>query len=77
MPTHTTRAPRASRRPSPQRRGIAGGWLQRRQPEPSGINKALATARRALPRSKGALAAGGVAILGAAGVIARRRTRAS
>jgi len=63
----------ASRRGAPARRGLAGGWLQRRQPEPSGLKKAMSTARRALPHSKGSIAAAGLALVGAAGVALRKR----
>jgi len=71
-PRRATGTPSA-RRGTPSRRGIAGGWLQRRQPKPSGINRVLSTARRAIPGSKGSLAAAGLALVGAAGVAVRRR----
>jgi hypothetical protein len=80
MPTKTDRAPRrgVGRRPAPRRRGIAGGWLQRRQPEPTGLGKAIATVKRAAPASRHgslAAAAAGVAALGAAGLAYGRRNR--
>jgi len=73
--TSSTRRGASARRTSTARRGLAGGWLQRRQPEPSGIKKAMSTARRALPGSKGssAVAAAGLALVGAAGVALRKR----
>lgn len=79
--THTAGARRTSsgrrgpsaRRKTPQRHGLAGGWLQRRQPEPKGIHKALSSARRS--KGKSAFAAAGLALVGAAGVALRKRGR--
>jgi hypothetical protein len=83
MPTQTTRAPRVRRAPTrparrsaAQRRGIAGGWIQRRPPQPTGARKALAAVKGAVPASKGAsAAAAGLALLGAAGLAYRRRDK--
>ncbi len=63
----------SARRAATRRRGIAGGWLQRRQPQPKGIKKVLLTARRSKGRS--AFAAVGLALAGAAGVAFRKRDR--
>ena len=80
-PTHSSRAwaTRSRHATAPRRRGIAGGWLQRSQPEPSGVKRAVATVRRALPSSRpgsktlSAVAAGGLALLAAGGLAFRKR----
>jgi hypothetical protein len=59
----------ARRHAAPQRRGIAGGWLQRRQPKPSTMQRIMG----AMPGRKGA---GGLAALaGAAGLAFKKRDR--
>jgi hypothetical protein len=89
MPT-TTRAPRTRRAAAPQRRGIAGGWLQRGRPQPkppSSAKKALTALTGALPgrrstpapgKSRRAGKTGGLAVLaGAAGLAFKNRDRIS
>lgn len=59
----------ARRHAAPQRRGIAGGWLQRRQPKPSAMQRIMGK----MPGRKGA---GGLAALaGAAGLAFKNRNR--
>lgn len=86
MPTRTARPTRTpSRASAPRRttgrrsnatatrRGLAGGWLQRRKPQPSRKSKAAAAAKNALPSGKSAAAAAGLALVGAVGVALRKR----
>jgi hypothetical protein len=74
--TPSSRRSSTTRRGSAQRRGLAGGWLQRRQPEPKGVKKAISTARGAVPSGKGGvLAAAGLALAGVAGAALRKRSR--
>jgi hypothetical protein len=79
------RPPRRSR-PAPTRRGVAGGWMQRRKPQPqSRVNKAVSALTGALPgRGSGSAAkpasrrgkAGGLAVLaGAAGLAFKNREK--
>ena len=59
----------ARRQAAPRRRGIAGGWLQRRQPKPSTMQRL----KGSMPGRKGA---GGLAALaGAAGLAFKNRHR--
>src|SRR4051794_22517703 len=82
-PATRTTSPRAGRMvrrtATPQRRGLAGGWLQRRQPEPSGVKKALSAVSRAFAgaRSKKgpAAAAAGAALVTAGGLALRKRQK--
>lgn len=87
-PTRQARPTRPGRpaRPTPrksggtQRRGVAGGWLQRSQPKPKGIKGALSGLGRSKPRSAGKSkrggAAGGMALAaGAAGLAFKNRDK--
>lgn len=56
----------------PRRRGLTGGWLQRRQPEPTGMKKAMRTVTHG-SKSKPAVAAAGAALLAVGGLAFRRR----
>jgi LPXTG-motif cell wall-anchored protein len=83
MRSSKPRTTRSRRTTTPRRRGIAGGWLQRSQPEPSGVKRAVRTVTRALPSSRpgtkklSAAAAGGLALLAAGGLAFRKRHEAS
>ena len=63
----------ARRHAPPQRRGVAGGWLQRRQPKQSTMQRMMGSVSNAKPGRKGA---GGLAALaGAAGLAFKNRDR--
>jgi hypothetical protein len=65
------RRPRTrARAATPQRRAIAGGWLQRRQPERSGVKQAFDAVSRT-GRRPGVMA-GGAALVTAVGALAFR-----
>jgi hypothetical protein len=61
------------RHAAPQRRGVAGGWMQRRQPKQSTMQRMMGGMGKAKPGRKGA---GGLAALaGAAGLAFKNRNR--
>lgn len=85
-PSHVPRRPRSGRRAQPPRHGIAGGWLQRSQPQQPRIKKALGRATSVLPamtrrrssapaRQRGTKAGGMALLAGAVGLAFTNREK--
>jgi len=84
-PRTSTRRPAVRRSATPQRRGVAGGWLQRsRPPKQSGLKRALSGAAGAIPglsksrpgsSGRGGKAGGLALLAGAAGLVFKNRDK--